>query len=325
MQESQLLGLGECRASREVSSAEAGRLVGHDEHWVRARSGIQSRRYAEETETLTMMGVAAAEKALAEAAVDASSIDCVLVATSTNLLQMPQLAPTVAHRLGADRAAGFDLAAACAGFTHALAVARSLIGSGTARYVLIVAADRMTDIVDVADPSLGFLFGDGAGAVVVGPAATEWGIGPVVWGASGAQAEVLEMTATWAEYASSTRMSRPVLRMDGKSLARWVRGDVLPALRRAVESAQVDWSRISAFIPHQANLRIVDMLASSLPLPENAVVARDVVTAGNTSAASIPLAMRSLLDSGKAVSGNLALVGGYGAGLSFSAMVLRLP
>lgn len=325
MQESQLLGVGTYRAGCAVSSAEVGERVGHDDHWVRARSGIQSRRYADESETLAVMGVTAAEKALAEAAVDPSSIDCVIVATSTNLLQMPQLAPTVAHRLGAHRAAGFDLAAACAGFTHALAVARSLIGLGTSKYVLIVAVERMTDIVDVSDPSLGFLFGDGAGAVVVGPAASGWGIGPVVWGASGDQSDVLEMTATWAEYASDDDVPRPVLQMDGKRLARWVRGDVLPALRRAVESAQVDWSEIAAFIPHQANLRIVNMLAGALGLPEHVAVARDVVTAGNTSAASIPLAMRSLLDSGQAVSGDLALIGGYGAGLSYSAIVLRLP
>ncbi|WP_242582423.1 beta-ketoacyl-ACP synthase 3 [Amycolatopsis sp. 195334CR] len=314
-----LLGFGGYRPRTVVGNAEMCTRIDSTEEWIESRCGIRERRFAAPDETLEWMAVAAAAKACGQSGVDPADLDCVLVASMSNLVQTPPLAAAVGAGIGARRAGGFDVSAACAGFCHALGLASAMVRLGEARHVLVVGAERMTDIVDPADRTIAFLFADGAGAAVVGPSATP-GIGPAVRGADFGSREALRMTGPWAEPGAV-----PVMRMDGKRVFRWAVGSVLPACREALEVAGVRAEDLGAFVPHQANLRMIEIMADGLGLPERTAIARDVVTSGNTSAASVPLAVESLLASGAAESGSLALLAGFGAGLNHAAQVVVLP
>jgi 3-oxoacyl-(acyl-carrier-protein) synthase III len=315
---SRILGVGGYRPRKVVPNAELCRILDSSEEWIETRTGIRERRFASADETLDVMAVASAEKALAQSGVDAADIDLVVLASMSNLLQTPPLAVRVAHAVGARRAAALDLSAACAGFCHALAVASDAIGAGSARHALVIGAERMTDIVERTDRGSAFLFADGAGAAVLGPA-HQPGVGPVVRRADGAYADALRMTAPWGGG------ERPWMRMDGRRIFRWAVEEVVPAAAEALRAAHVDPARLGAFVPHQANLRIIELMAQRLGLGPDTVVAREVVHTGNTSAASIPLALETLLAEGRVRSGDTALLVGFGAGLNLAAQVVVLP
>ncbi|MFC8670230.1 MULTISPECIES: beta-ketoacyl-ACP synthase 3 [Streptomyces] len=320
---SALLGIGGYRPRRVVGNAEICRLIDSTEEWIETRSGIVERRFADHDETLPMMAATAAEKALAQAGTTPAELDLVLVASMSNLVQTPPLAVRVAHELGAGAAAGVDLSAACAGFCHALAMASDAVRAGSARRVLVVGAERMTDIVEPTDRTISFLFADGAGAVVVGDSDTP-GIGPVVRRADGAHSEALRMTAPWAT-AEGAAPERPWMRMDGRRVFRWAMDEVAPALARTVGEAGLTPAELGAFVPHQANLRMIELMSERLGLTGATAVSRDVVRSGNTSAASIPLALEALLASQEASTGDTALLVGFGAGLNFASQVVVLP
>ncbi|MEJ2890632.1 beta-ketoacyl-ACP synthase 3 [Actinomycetospora aeridis] len=316
-----MLGLGAYRPRREVDNVEVCRRLDVDPEWVLARSGIRSRRFAGEDESLVAMSSAAGRDALAAAGVDAGAVDVVLVATMSHTATSPQVATRVAHAVGAVHGAAMDVGAACAGFCYSLELAASLIASGTAEHVLVVGVERMSDIVDPADRSTAFIFGDGAGAVVVGRS-DEPGIGPVAWGADGSQADLIVQEPTWKDV---TPGEFPGLRMQGPTVFRWATSRMVPLAQEALERAGVKAEQLGAFVPHQANARITDALVRALALPEHVAVADNVVDTGNTSAASVPLAMHGLLAAGRAAPGDGALLMGFGAGLTFAAQVVRLP
>jgi 3-oxoacyl-[acyl-carrier-protein] synthase-3 len=305
-----------------VSNDEVCALIDSTDEWVRRRSGIVSRRFAGPDEDVVAMAVAAGTVALAEAGLAASRIDTVIVATMSHLEQTPAAAPQVADRLGS-RAAAFDVNAACSGFCVALGTADALVRSGTAEYVLVVGADKMTDIIDPRDRSTAFLFGDGAGAVVVGPG--DSGISPVAWNSDGSGKGLIAHSAPWTVLRDDPAADWPTMEMSGQSVFRWATREVPVTARAALKLAGITADELAAFIPHQANIRITEAIARSLELPGSVVLARDVVTAGNTSAASIPLAMEQLLTSGEVESGGLALLVGFGAGLTQAAQVVELP
>jgi 3-oxoacyl-(acyl-carrier-protein) synthase III len=317
-----MLGLGAYRPRREVGNAEVCRLLDVDPDWVLARSGIRTRRFAAEDESLVTMSAAAGRDALAAAGVDAAAVDVTIVATMSHTASSPQVATQVAHALGAVNGPAMDVGAACAGFCYCLELAASLIASGTADHVLVVGAERMSDIVDPADRSTAFIFGDGAGAVVVGRS-DEPGIGPVAWGADGSQAGLIVQQPTWGERGAGDEF--PGLRMQGPAVFRWATTRMVPLAQEAMELAGVKVEQLAAFVPHQANARITDALARALALPEHVTVADNVVDTGNTSAASVPLAMHGLLAAGRVEPGDGALLMGFGAGLTFAAQVVRLP
>ncbi|MFC9427879.1 beta-ketoacyl-ACP synthase 3 [Streptomyces sp. NPDC056987] len=324
LRHSRLLAVGVYRPRRSVPNSEIAERTGLDPDWIERRSGIRSRRYAAPGETLPGMATAAAEKALAAAGIGADRLGTVIVATITSMEQMPAVAVEVAHRLGAGQAAAFDLSAACAGFCHAVALASDLVRLGRSEYVLVIGAERMTDILDHHDRDTAFLFADGAGAVVVGPS-DEPGIGPVVWQADGSRNAALRMTAPWHDGDGDRPDDRPAITMSGWKVYRWATEQLVPATRRMLESAGVTTDQLDAFIPHQANMLITDHVVGELGLTERTAVARDIVGSGNSSAASIPLAMEELLSSGRAPSGGLALLVGFGAGLVYAGQVVRLP
>jgi 3-oxoacyl-[acyl-carrier-protein] synthase-3 len=319
-----ILGVGGYRPAHVVTNAEIVETIESTDEWIRERSGIVTRHAAAEDESVVDMSVVAAEKALANSGVTADMIGCVIVGTVTHLLQTPAAATLVAHRVGATKAAAFDISAACAGFCHAVSLANDMVRGGSARYVLVIGVEKLTDMVDKYDRSTAFLFGDGAGAVVIGPSSTP-AIGPVVWGADGSQSAAITQSVPWDALRDDPTQAFPSLTMQGQTVFRWAVFQMAPVCEQALDAAGITADHLDAFIPHQANLRIVEAMVKKLGLPEKVAVARDVVTTGNTSAASIPLAMERMLDSGEAPHGGLALLIGFGAGLAYAAQVVVLP
>jgi 3-oxoacyl-[acyl-carrier-protein] synthase III len=330
---SAILGVGGYRPRRVVDNAEICTMIDSTDEWIRTRSGIIERRWASDDESIQMMSVAAAGKALDRAGIEAGQIDTVIVSTVTHLYQTPAVATTIASELGAKSAAAFDISAACAGFCYATAMADSFIRTGASKYVLIIGVERLTDMTNRSDRSTAFLFADGAGAAVIGPSDTV-GIGPVVWGSDGDQAPLIQQTEPWdAALAWDTESYRstdggaswPTLRMEGNPVFKWASYTMAKTAAEALDAAGVRPEDLDVFAPHQANMRITDAMFRALKLPSRVVVARDIARQGNTSAASIPLAIEALLESGEAHSGQTCLIIGFGAGLVYAGQVIILP
>ena len=271
-----------------------------------------------------MMSVAARTATVERAGIEPAQIDCVIVATVTHLLQTPAIATAIAYELGTDQAAAFDISAACAGFCHGVSLASDMVRSGTAKHVLVIGVERLSDITDPYDRSTAFIFADGAGAAIVGPSDTP-GIGPVAWGADGSKFDLIRQTESWTEVIQMEKPSMPSLRMDGNPVFRWASFEMAKVAREAMDRAGISVEDLDVFLPHQANMRITDAMARTLKLPDHVVIARDIAYQGNTSAASIPLATEAMLESGEAKSGDLGLMIAFGAGLAYAAQVVRLP
>jgi 3-oxoacyl-[acyl-carrier-protein] synthase-3 len=317
-----ILGLGAYRPRRIVPNAEILEQIDSSDEWIQTRSGIKERRWADPDETILMMSTNAAKEAVAESGIDPAQVGCVIVATVTHLYQTPAIATQLAVAVGAPTAAAFDVSAACAGFCYGVAMASDIVRGGSAKYVLVIGVERLSDITDRTDRGTAFIFADGAGAAIVGPA-DEPGIGPVVWGSDGTQHQVISQKESWAEAAGSYQW--PHLTMDGNPVFRWASFEMAKAAQQALDVAGVKAEDLDLFIPHQANMRITDAMRRTLKLPESVKVARDIQRQGNSSAASIPLAIATMREDGEAKSGDLALIIGFGAGLVYAAQVIRLP
>ena len=321
-----VLSFGAHRPSRIVGNEEICANIDSTDEWIRTRSGIRTRRFADD-ESVPEMAARAGSKALSAAGIRPDEVSCVVLASMSYLYQAPSAAAVCAGQMGAVSAGTFDTGAACAGFSHALALANSMIAVGDARYVVVVGAERMSDIVDPHDRSTAFIFGDGAGAAVVGPSA-EAGIGPVVWGTDTAGLDAIRQARSFADLKGrpdSAADDWPYLQMAGPKVFRWAIGALAGVARRALSSAGVSVADLDAFIPHQANARIIDAVAEQLGLRADAVVARTVCEDGNTSSASIPLAAEHLIGTGRIQPGALCLTMGFGSGLGYSAQVIRIP
>jgi 3-oxoacyl-[acyl-carrier-protein] synthase III len=320
-----ILGFGGYRPRRVVDNAEICTLIDSSDEWIRTRSGIIERRWASPDETIQMMSVAASRTALERSGVEPGQVDTVIVSTVTHLHQTPAIATSIAAELGATGAAAFDISAACAGFCYATAMADSFVRSGASKYVLIIGVERLSDMTDKHDRSTAFLFADGAGAAVVGPSPTP-GIGPVVWGSDGDQVGLIGQTHAWDNALQvESQAAWPTLRMDGNPVFKWASYTMAKTAAEALDAAGVRPEDLDVFAPHQANMRITDAMFRALKLPADVVVARDIAYQGNTSAASIPLAIEALLTSGEAKSGDTCLIIGFGAGLVYAGQVIVLP
>jgi 3-oxoacyl-[acyl-carrier-protein] synthase-3 len=323
-----IMGVGAMRPERVVTNEEVCTWIDSSDQWIRERSGIVTRRFARHEETVVDMALPACRDALEMAGITAADVDAVIVSTVTWYLQTPSAAAVLAEQLGATPAAAFDLSAACAGFCHGVGLASDMVRGGSARHVLVVGVEKLSDFTDKHDRGTAFLFGDGAGAVVVGPS-DHPGIGPTMWGSDGAQWEAISQSDAWTNMRSEDGRTItgdwPSLRMAGQTVFRWAVWQMAPVAQKAMDAAGVDAGDLAAFIPHQANVRIIDAMAKQLGLPEDLPVARDIEHMGNTSAASVPLAMERMLRDGTAPSGGLALLIGFGAGLVYAAQVVELP
>ncbi|HTW15468.1 MAG TPA: beta-ketoacyl-ACP synthase III [Nocardioides sp.] len=319
-----ILGVGAYRPERLVPNAEIVDAIESSDEWIQQRSGIKTRRFAGPDETVQMMSVAAAREALEKAGVDARRIDCVVVATVSHLLQTPAIATAIAHELGTDQAAAFDISAACAGFCHGVAMASDMVRAGSAGHVLVIGVERLSDLTDVGDRGTAFIFADGAGAVVIGPSETA-AIGPVVWGSDGEQFDLIRQREDWRDVLASEDPVMPHLTMQGNPVFRWASFAMAKVGQQALDRAGITADQLDCFVPHQANMRIVDALARSMKLPATVKIARDIADMGNTSAASIPLALERMIREGEAKSGETALLIAFGAGLAYAAQVVVIP
>jgi 3-oxoacyl-[acyl-carrier-protein] synthase III len=318
-----MLGVGAYRPRRVVPNSEiVGRIDSSDE-WIRERSGIISRYRAGDDEDVVTMALRASEQALEHAGLAPSRIGAVLVATVTHPFQTPSAATLLTHRLGATPAAALDISAACAGFCHGVTLAGDMVRGGSAEHVLVVGVEKLSDFTDPDDRGTAFIFGDGAGAVVIGPSDTP-GIGPTVWGSDGEQWDAIRSRHSWTAVRDDDA-PWPFLTMAGQSVFRWAVWQMAPVAQQALDKAGISADQLDAFIPHQANMRIIDSMAKALRLPARVPIARDVAESGNTSGASVPLAMERMLREGAAPHGGLALLIGFGAGLSYAAQVVTLP
>jgi 3-oxoacyl-[acyl-carrier-protein] synthase-3 len=319
-----ILSSGSFRPARVVSNAEICENIDSSDEWIRERSGIAERRWAGDDESVATMSAAAAEKALAAAGITPDQIDVILLATCTHPYQTPSAASEVAGMIGAATAAAMDLSAACAGFAYGLALAQDMVRGGSAQHVLLIGAEKLSAWTDKFDRSTAFIFADGAGAVVVGPS-NEPAISPVVWGGDGNQLHAINMTQNLLEFRDNHYDKFPAIAMNGQQVFRWAVSEMARVCRESLDKAGISAEDLDAFIPHQANNRITDALVRALELPEHVVVARDIITTGNTSAASVPLAMDRMLASGEVPHGGTALLVGFGAGLVFASQVVTLP
>jgi len=320
----QILGVAGVRGDRVVPNDDIVEPIDSSDEWIRQRTGIIERRRATDAQTIDQMTEEAARKALAVANIAPSQLGAVLVATVTHMEQTPALAAIIADRIGATPAAAYDISAACAGYCYGIGQADALVRAGAADYVLVIGVERMSDFIDPTDRTISFLLGDGAGAAVIGPSQTP-GIGPTVWGSDGGQSDAIYQTHSWLTFKDGSDTSWPTLRQKGPTVFKWASFEMAKVGAKAIEAAGLTPADIEVFIPHQANMRIIDQLAKQLKLPESVVIARDIAQTGNTSAASIPLATERLQREGAYKSGAIALQIGFGAGLAYAAQVVTLP
>ncbi|MFC4628405.1 beta-ketoacyl-ACP synthase III [Promicromonospora alba] len=321
---SRILAIGGERGELVVTNDDIAGPIDSSDEWIRQRTGIVTRRRAGADKDVLDLSEAAANKALEAAGLTGADIDAVILSTITHMHMTPSGAAILAERIGATPAAAYDVSAACAGYAYGIGQADALVRSGLARHVLVIGAEKLSEIIDPTDRSISFLLGDGAGAAIVGPSDTP-GIGPTVWGSDGAKATAIRQTHSWTELREDPSLGWPTLRQDGPTVFKWASFQMAPVAEKAMAEAGVTAEDIQVFIPHQANMRIIDQMKKQLGLPDTVVIARDIAETGNTSAASIPLAAERLLAEGQAKSGDLALQIGFGAGLVYAAQVVVLP
>jgi 3-oxoacyl-[acyl-carrier-protein] synthase-3 len=320
---SRIYSLGAARGEISVTNDDIAGPIDSSDEWIRQRTGIITRKRAGATTSLMDLSVKAAREAIDKARISPADIDAVILATISFPYQTPSGATLLAELVGATNAAAYDISAACAGYCYGIAQADSLVRSGTARYVLVVGAEKLSDFIDPTDRSISFLLGDGAGAAVVGPS-DHAGISKTVWGSDGGNWDKVGMTGSLIDFRDG-KIPWPTLIQEGQSVFRWAVWEMVKIAKEALEESGLEPSDLAALVTHQANVRIIDEFAKQLGLPDSVVVAKDIVETGNTSAASIPLAMHRLLAEGQVKSGGYALQIGFGAGLAYAAQVVELP
>jgi len=320
---SRIYALGAARGDLTVTNDDIAGPIDSSDEWIRQRTGIITRMRASHDRCLMDMAVEACNEAIMMAGIDPQEIGAVIFSTITHPFQTPSAATLLAEKIGANPAPAYDVSAACAGYCYGIAQADALVRSGMAKYVLVVGGEKLSDFIEPTDRSISFLLGDGAGAAIVGPSDFP-GISPTVWGSDGSHWDAVGMTGSLLDFRDGTT-TWPTLKQEGQTVFRWAVWEMAKTAKKALEVAGVQAEDLAAMVTHQANMRIIDELAKQLKLPESVVIARDIVHTGNTSAASIPLAMHALLESGEVKSGGLALQIGFGAGLAFGAQVVVLP
>ena len=313
---SAITGLGHFRPDRVVTNADLSKTMDTNDEWIRSRVGIAERRFGGDEDTVVSMGARAGAKALAEAGLQPGDIDTVIVATCSANSPVPHSATQIAGALGIHAPGTFDLNAACAGFCYGIAAADQAVRVGAARNVLVVGSERLTDWTDPTDRTTAIIFADGAGAAVVS-AADEPGIGPVVWGSDETNIQAIRVEGRNGHFIQ-----------EGQTVFRWATTAIAPVAIRAAEAAGVALSDIDVLVTHQANLRIIDAVAKKIIAAgarPDITVGRDIVTTGNTSSASIPIALDRMRAAGDVSSGELVLSVAFGAGLTYASQVFRCP
>lgn len=324
---SSILSVGIYRATNLIPNSAIVEKIDSSDEWIQQRTGIESRRFADKNISVVDMGTVAATQALQRAGITSEKIDLIILASISYPHQTPSGASGIAANIGAIKAAAFDLSAACAGFAYGVGLANDLVRGGTAKYVLVIGSEKLSDFTNPNDRATAFIFSDGAGAVLIGPS-DEPGIGPTAWGSDSDQRDAITMSS-WLDFknnpAPANTIAWPDIIQEGQKVFRWAVFSVSKVGSKAIDLAGIAPSDLKAFVPHQANLRIIESMAKDMKLSPDILIADDIRTNGNTSAASIPLAMDAILQSHPELHGQLALIIGYGAGLAYAAQVVKLP
>ena len=312
---SRIASMGHYQPSRVVTNNDLASTIDTNDAWIKDRVGIAERRVAD-AESVADMATYAAEKALAASGLTAADIDLVTVATCSSIDRCPNVATRVATRLGIAAPAAYDLNTACSGFSYALGTADHAIRAGASRNALVIGAEKLSDVTDWTDRTTAVLFGDGAGAAVLTgvPDGEQPGIGPVLWGSAPEKGDALKIEG-W----------QPYIKQEGQTVFRWATTALAPFALETCRKAGIDPSELAAFVPHQANTRIIDGIVKRLGLGPDVIVAKDLVESGNTSAASVPLALSKLIERREVPSGAPVLLFGFGGGLTYAGQVIRCP
>ncbi|MFS8100628.1 ketoacyl-ACP synthase III [Lentzea alba] len=313
MSGSRVVALGHHQPQRVLTNADLEKMVDTNDEWIRQRTGIATRRIADD-ESVADMAASAAAKALANSGLEPAEIGQVIVATCSAIDRCPSIAAQVANRLSIPNAVCFDLNNACAGFCTALATADHTLRAGAARHALVVGAEKMSDLVDWTDRANCILLGDGAGAAVLS-ADDDTLIGPVAWGSDPTRNNAVRLVDQW----------QPRFAQEGQAVFRWATSELPAIARQACERAGIATKDLAGIVTHQANLRIIEALTRKLDLRDDVVIARDVVDSGNTSAASVPLALSKMVERGELPSGRPVLLFAFGGGLSWAGQVITSP
>lgn len=319
-----ILAVGAARGDLTVTNDDIAGPIDSSDEWIRQRTGVITRKRASASLSAADLATAAASEAISKAGIAPEQVGAVIIATISNTVQTPSMATLVAERIGATPAAAYDISAACAGFCYGIAQADALVRSGAAMYVVVIGAEKLSDLAKPTDRTISFLLGDGAGAVVIGPA-DEAGISSTIWGSDGGKWDAVGMDRPMRDAFDDPDGEFPTLRQDGQTVFRWAVWEMAKVAQEALDAAGITSSDLAAFIPHQANMRIINEFAKQLNVPDSVVIARDIETTGNTSAASVPLAMHRVLEEHPELSGGYALIIGFGAGLVYAAQIVRLP
>ena len=318
-----IYALGAARGNQVVTNDEIAGPIDSSDEWIRQRTGVATRTRAAEDQSMMDLAVEASKEAIAKSGVDPSEIGAVILATISFPYQTPSGASLLSELVGAHDAAAYDISAACAGYCYGIAQADALVRSGLCKYVLVVGAEKLSDFISPTDRTISFLLGDGAGAAIVG-ASDHPGISKTIWGADGSSWDKVGMTGSILDFRDG-KIPWPTLTQEGQTVFRWAVWEMSKVAKQALDAAGIEASDLSALVMHQANLRIIDEFAKQMKLPDTVVIAKDIVETGNTSAASVPLAMHRILEEKKVASGGFALQIGFGAGLTFAAQVVELP
>ena len=326
---SRILSVGTYRPKREVPNSEIVDRIDSTDEWIVQRTGIESRRFAGDDETVISMAKAACEMALHRAQLSIEDIDTVILSTISYPFQAPSAATELINELGNPNAAAFDLSAACAGFCYGVGLASDLVRAGTSRNVLVIGVEKLSDYTDPNDRATAFIFADGAGAVIIGQS-DQPRIGTTIWGSDADSRDAITLTPSFLDFKKNpdkgvAELGWPNIAQQGQVVFRWAVYSMSKVGLKALEAAGVTVDELGAFIPHQANIRIIETMTKEMKIPDSVLIADDIRTNGNTSAASIPLAMDRILEEHPELHGKLALLIGYGAGLVYAGQVVELP
>jgi 3-oxoacyl-[acyl-carrier-protein] synthase-3 len=319
-------GWGKCLPSQILSNYDLEKMVDTSDEWIRTRSGISERRIVSEEESTSTIATAAAQEAMEKAGIGPSDLDLIILATLTpDYPSMPATASLVQHALGASNCGAFDLVAGCSGFVYGLVTGSQFVQSGACHHVLVVGAEAMSRILDWKDRSTCVLFGDGAGAVVLSATDREGGLLSFVLGSDGGGAQHLIIPAGGSRSPAShdtVEQRQHYIKMNGREVFKFAARILPRALRETLEKAGVKAEDVNLLIPHQANIRIINSARENLAISEEAVYV-NVDRYGNTSAASIPVALCEAIDEGKIGPGSLLAMVAFGAGLTWGSALWR--
>jgi len=311
---------------RLLTNADLEKMVDTSDEWIQQRTGIKQRHIVDPGVATSDLATEAAKKAIERAGLTPSDIDFIVVGTTTPDMAFPSTACLVQHNIGATRAWGYDLSAACSGFTYALTTAANMVGTGGSKHALVIGADVMSSIIDYTDRATCVIFGDGAGAAIV-EASTDDGIGIIDFEnyVDGSGGQALKMPGGGSRHPASHETIDQRLhfvKQDGQTVFRFAVRNTEEACRRLLERNKVSADDIDLFVSHQANRRIIFAAAEKLGLPEKKVVI-NIERYGNTTAATIPLALNTAVEDKRLKKGDLVLMVSVGAGFTVGAMLLR--